>query len=613
MPGLVGCISIDGTAIDTDVLSGMAKAITHRPWYRVESFRNEAQTVGISVVQSVILTKENQPFCSHEGRVKIFLHGEITNDEAFGKSPLEFIYLQYERRDRDFAAGLIGSFVIIIVDEDKHCVWIATDKLSSRPCFYLNDGRTLYFSPEMKSLFLVPSLQRKLNWRAIGDFLARGHFTLSHTFVEGIQSLEAATVVSVANQQVGTSRYWQWAYDEDAKDLGSAHYQEALTYLLRQSIRRSTRSAHSYGVLLSGGYDSRGILGAYLEQTKLPPRTISWGRAEDIAESDCLIARQLAESVGARHSFFKLSADEVINGFREFVTLNEGLTWFAESFDVFHRIRQQEEVDVLLRGDECFGYSKELEVHDNNTMLRVLNLNKIYHIPTYQKILKPSYYKEFCEYDRGHFHGLMASCGGKSVHDRLDTLYLNVRLRYFLNPLNYVKTLALECSRPLLDYGLLEFMQCVPKRYRVDKTLWRETVVGTYQNLGGEFAKRRNDIDWGDSFERSPEIKRFIYQQLIVERNAITECLDVSGLKVELDKFFARPLRQSSRSLFKQTVLRSLRGSPSLYKALHKSWYSVKGLVADPLPLEYLILRLLILKTWGDVFLNYPTTENRAN
>ncbi len=60
----------------------------------------------------------------------------------------------------------------------------------------------------------------------------------------------------------------------------------------------------------------------------------------------------------------------------------------------------------------------------------------------------------------------------------------------------------------------------------------------------------------------------------------------------------------------KASAFRLLEKSPAAYRFAHKSSYYVRkwrGKPRDTLPPEQLIIRLLILKVWGDVFLNYPT------
>jgi asparagine synthase (glutamine-hydrolysing) len=383
MPGLVGIVSTGDTKIDTCLMTAMRDAIRHRDWYKVDDYVDVNRTVSISRVHLNITNTKRQPYLGRSGRVKVFFHGDVYNDEAAGVDPSAFVYQLYEKEGPDFVSFLNGSFIVAIVDEDENIVLLANDRLATKPLFYFKDSEALYFGPEMKSLLLIPSLERKLNYAAVADFLANGHFTREHTLIEGLETLDNATVLNISNGAIARHRYWEYNFEPEGKDLGQRHYQITLAELLRKAVRRRLRTNNTYGILLSGGYDSRGILGCYLEERgNQELRTISWGREEDIPNSDCAIAKELANKLNADHRFYKLTAEEVTDNFHEFVLLGEGLTWYPESYDVFHRIKEQQGVDIVLRGDECFGW-QALMVYDEYTMLRALMLGSLRHMTNF--------------------------------------------------------------------------------------------------------------------------------------------------------------------------------------------------------------------------------------
>ncbi len=612
MPGLVGVVSINGDKINPRLMPAMRDAIRHRDWYEVDDYVNTRGTVAISRVNLGIINRDKQPYPARNGRVKVFLHGEIYNDEADDANPLEFIYRLYEKHGPDFASFLNGSFVIVIVDEDEDVVLIANDRIAAKPLFYFNDGQAIYFGPEMKSLLLVPSLKRELNLAAVADFLSNGYFVREHTLIEGLETVDSAIVLKVTTGGVIQHKYWQYEFDEGSKDRGLRYYQEMLAELLRRSVRKRLRTDNAYGVLLSGGYDSRGILGCYLEEKNNQElHTISWGQEEDIPNSDCAIAKRLAQRLGADHRFYELTAEEVVDNFRDFILLGEGLTWFPEAYEVFHRIREQQGVDIVLRGDENFGWSR-LWVHDEHTMLRRIGIMALQSIPSYQRVLRPSYYQLLCELDAETTRYISSKCNARNIFNRIDFFHLDVRIKHFLNPLNYVKNFAVESFTPLLDYDILDFVSILPFKYRIDKYLEKKTLEGMFPELFEEIAQTRNDIDWAASFRNSPELERFVYRELIEEQNILSEFVDSDGLKNELDAFFAPPTEPSMKSRLRTGALGLLETSPSAYNFAHKcSYYAQKwrGKVRDTLSPEDLIIRLLIIKVWGDVFLNYPVVS----
>lgn len=618
MPGLVGCVGLDSGLrhkVDTNLITAMRDAITHRDWYKTDDYVNRQGTVAISRVNLNVINRDRQPYLARGGRLKVFLHGEINNDEVAHANPLEFICRLYERDGWDFAAGLNGSFVVVIVDEDEDAVLIANDRIASKPLFLFKDGRAVYFGPEMKSLFLIPSLERKLNLAAVADFLSNGFFTTGHTFVEGLEWMDGATVLKIARGSVTSHKYWEWELRPDRREKSPEYYQEALVALLRQAFRRSLRVDATYGVLLSGGHDSRGILGFYLEQKNdRQLKTISWGREEDTFSSDCAIARRMAQGLGADHRFYRLTAEEVMDTFHEFILLGEGLTWNLWPYDVFHKIREEQGVDVILRGDQCFGNSASYLMHDERTILEQLGLSTLEDIEGYRRALKPHYHRLFCQLDAETTRRVSSRCQAKHVQDRRDFLYLDVRVKYYLNPLNYVKSYAVESFRPLLDNDLLDFVAQLPISYRAGKSLWKRTIAETFPELmSEEIARVRNDVDWAASFRGSAELERWIYGNLTGEENAVSEFLDRDGLTGLLDAFFAAPADVSSRPTLRGRVAQRIKAmSPTVFHHAHKSFYRIKQRLGQPvygLPVNRVIIRLLVLKAWGDVFLNYPVVR----
>jgi hypothetical protein len=259
----------------------------------------------------------------------------------------------------------------------------------------------------------------------------------------------------------------------------------------------------------------------------------------------------------------------------------------------------------------CFGGMNVLDiltVHDELTMFRSLDLRALRYMAGYQRVLKPSCYQSLCELDEETTRHVSSRCNARNIHNRKDFFYLDVRLKYYLNPLNYVKNFALESFRPLLDHDLLDFVSTLPLKYRLGKRFWRETVVKLFPELYEEIAQRHNMIDWASSLRGSPEIKRFVYWQLVEESNVFGEFISLDGLRRELDAFFA-PRPQSMKARAQTSALRLLNASPTAHHFAHKCSYYVKkwsGKINYTLSPERLIMRLLILKVWGDVFFSCP-------
>jgi asparagine synthetase B (glutamine-hydrolysing) len=616
MPGLLGLVSVNGERINPALMHAMRDAIRCQDWYQIDDYISLQGTVAVSRVHLGIINREKQPYVARNGKVKVFLHGEIYDDEGLAPHALDLIYQLYEKKGLDFALSLNGSFVIVILDEEKDITLVATDRVATKPLFYYYDGRTVYFGPEMKSFFLSPTFDRKLYMPGLVDFLTNGQFTREHTLIENLEAVDSGTVLKITRGGVTRHKYWthpyKYGFSLNGQELSQADYQEKLDEVLSKAVRRRLNTDHQYGVLLSGGWDSRGILGYYLQaRSTRGLHTISWGREEDIENSDCAIAKRLAHKLGIDHHFCKLTAQEVLDNLYDFVKLGEGLTWFPESYQVFHRIREQG-INVVLRGDEWLGSQAPL-VHDEHTMFRKLSLMALPSIREYQRILKPHYYQMFCDIDNQTRQYVSSTCSATNIRDRKDFFYVNILLKHYLNPLNYVKNFAIESFTPLLDHDVIDFVSTLPIKYRLHKYLYRRVVAHKFPNLFEEIAQRDNLIDWADSFKSSQEIQRLLYWELIEEEGIFTEFVNMNRLKRELDAFFAPKAPASVKQTMSMRALKLLQKSPAAYDLAHHCTYLVKkrtGRVRDTLPISHLLIRLLILKVWGKVFLNYPVQNS---
>ena len=139
MPGLVGYIYNEKNAPNSTLINDMCNIIKHREWYCIDDYTDLKRGVAVSRVHLGIINNEPQPYSSENGKVKIFLYGEIYDDSAADCNQLEYIHQIYEKEGVDFASKLNGSFVIIVIDEAKERVIIANDIVASKPFFYFID------------------------------------------------------------------------------------------------------------------------------------------------------------------------------------------------------------------------------------------------------------------------------------------------------------------------------------------------------------------------------------------------------------------------------------------------------------------------------------------
>jgi asparagine synthetase B (glutamine-hydrolysing) len=604
MPGLVGMVPTQRREPwDRDLFQRMVVALRHRPWYQVDTY--QVPDLTIARLHLNVINPTPQPYTSHGGQLQVFLHGEIYNDGVSEAHQLEFIARAYERCGRDFAAQLNGSFVVLLIDETTHTLLIATDRTASKPVFYCQTDAWLYFAPEPKALVLIPSLPKQINASALASFLACGHYLNGQTLLEGIRPLDNATVLIANSAGVTTHKYWDYSFNEAAKDRGVVYYQRALGDLIRQAVHRRTRSPHRYGILLSGGYDSRGILGCYLEEhPQEPVTTISWGVAEDTPGSDCAVAQRLALNLGLSHTFYPLRMTRLAQHVREFVALHDGLTDachnYPESLQIFRDIHTELGVDVILRGDESFGFSKP--ACNRRTVFEKFGIVPFDRSRLYTQILHGSWLSTFSESIQQTTDELYLKSKTKNIYLSQSFIYFDQRIKHYISYLNYVKSIDVEVRTPYLDNDILDFMSELPAPYHYGKQFYRELMLKMFPKIFSEMATRSN-LPNLDHALRTYELKDLIYQTILKNNRSLIEYFDVNATTKLLDNFFSNSDYKNNDRKIVEKISKFLKKYPSIYNIGYKMYLPIQDAQKyDFVSAPVVMLRLLTLNFYLQSF-----------
>jgi asparagine synthetase B (glutamine-hydrolysing) len=574
----------------------MVASVYHRSWYQTDTY----QTADLAIVRVHlnILNPDPQPYVSESERVRIFLHGEIYIDAAGESDQLKIIAQAYERRGRDFTTELNGSFLVLIVDERAKQIIIATDRTASKPLFYFEDDAYFYFAPEPKALALVPSLPKKINFAALASFLACGHYLNGQALLEDLHPLDNATLLTIDAAGVTTHKYWEYNFNESGQDRGEAYYRGALGELIRQAVRRRTRSQHRYGIPLSGGYDSRGILGCYLaEQPKDRITTISWGVQEDLSDSDCAVTKRLTAKLGLAHSFFPLRADHLADHVSEFVSFHDGLTDacdnYPESLKIFGDIRTQLGVQVILRGDETFGFSRP--ACDERTMFEKLSILPLDQSQHYRKVLREPWLTIFSDSIRQTRDDIIGRCNTTDVYLRQNFVYFDQRIKHYLNPLNYMKSLEVEVRTPYLDNDILDFMRELPAPYHFGKRFYRAMMRQMFPDVLSEMARRSNLPDL-NAMLHAAAMRELLCQVNLQTSNPLDQYFDKNALRALYEGYLAGTKRtDGSRQMIKKAG-KVLARWPAIHRLGYKLYLPIQDKQGhDPISEGKVLLRLLIL------------------
>lgn len=314
-----------------------------------------------------------QPMEDGSGRLWVSFGGEIYNHEELRRelqdkghrfrtrADTEVLLHGWREWGPDLPRRLCGMFAFALVDEDRHELFCARDRLGKKPFYYtvLPDGEVL-FASELKALLTDPRVSRELCPEALGNYLCLGYVPDPRSIFRDIHKLPPGASLHVRGGTPRVQRYWQLTFAPPSR-RGLADTQEQFLAHLDEAVRCRLMSEVPLGAFLSGGIDSQAVLSsmARVGARDLVATCIGF---DDPAFDEREGARAGAERVGARLHEEVLRVEDMLD-----------LSWFTDTFDepladdsaipAYHVSRlARRHVTVALSGDggdECFaGYRR---------------------------------------------------------------------------------------------------------------------------------------------------------------------------------------------------------------------------------------------------------------
>ena len=274
------------------------------------------------------LTAENlhPPLRLHRrGDMLVILAG---NPIAEDQRDDEAVMRAYDRAANaaDFLRSLNGSFLVLLYDAASGSLVIGNDRFASLAFFYSWDGDRLTGALSFKQLFGARRAAGRaaLDPEALFEFLYFRRLFGERSYDRNIVYLPSAACLRLTpdSQAAQAERYWQPDYG--AKHPGDERLVGDLAEALRQAVAATTSDGRRFGLLLSGGLDSRAILAAM--PRPLPCITTARARNTEVA-----VAAEVAAAAGAPHHFVPRPPDLYDDAVDDAVFLTGGMQIYSEA------------------------------------------------------------------------------------------------------------------------------------------------------------------------------------------------------------------------------------------------------------------------------------------
>jgi asparagine synthase (glutamine-hydrolysing) len=268
--------------------------------------------------------------------------------------PARYCLSLYQRDGLRFVSGLNGSFTLLLYDHEHGRLSLCTDRFGTVPLYWTQpDEETIAFSTNIQFLPYHPAVDTSFDPAYLHEYLAfRRTFGVT-TPLEGIEKLRPGTITTISLID-GTSQrdqYWQPQYRP--RDESFEWFVGEFTRRFKTVIDEWTRDEFEYGVLLSGGQDSRLVLAALENATAF--------HMNDWMNREARTAERVALEADADFEVLKRGAQYRINALERNRWAGSFNGWFTQPYMSGFETEITDRVDGLLSGlyaDSLFrGYS----------------------------------------------------------------------------------------------------------------------------------------------------------------------------------------------------------------------------------------------------------------
>jgi asparagine synthase (glutamine-hydrolysing) len=339
MCGIAGLMAFAGAPPPTRAeVATMIATLGHRGPDGSSTFADGAVALAHARLSIIDLEGGWQPIANEDETVSVVFNGEIFNyielREALQKrghrfrtaSDTEVIVHLYEDHGEDFARHLNGQFAIALWDAHRRRLVLARDRTGIRPLFFVRQAQRLAFASEVKALFTLHGVERRIDTMALGQLFTWWSPLAPHTVFDGVQALPPGHVMVVeADGSTRQTRYWDWDFGDIRPDSArdGDDFAEELHALLVDAVRLQLRADVPVGAYLSGGLDSSVITSIIRHHTSTPLRTFSL-TFDDAEFDESRYQQELVSYLGTEHSSMRCTRGDIAAAFARAI-------WHTES------------------------------------------------------------------------------------------------------------------------------------------------------------------------------------------------------------------------------------------------------------------------------------------
>ncbi len=331
--------------------------------------------------------KGHQPMSNKDKSLWITYNGEIFNFKEIRKelekkgysfvsnTDTEVILYAYEEYEKKCLDLFRGFFAFCIYDVKKEELFLARDRLGSKPLKYYFDGNTFAFASEMKSFYSIKEIEKNISLDSISEYLSLKYIPAPKTIFKDISKLCAGNYMtfSLKNKKLKINKYWEPVF-EPKIDINYTEAKIKTKEILADSINIRMISDVPVGIFLSGGIDSSSIVALLREKEQNEINTFSVGFS-DTKFDERKYAKEISKIFNTNHQEFIVEPN--LTNDLEMIVNNYDEPFADPSMIPTYYLAKEvsKYVKVVLGGDgadEMLGGYKRYSIHLRNSFLNIL-------------------------------------------------------------------------------------------------------------------------------------------------------------------------------------------------------------------------------------------------
>jgi len=299
MPGLAIKINFDSQINTKKCLDKISKT------YKVPSISYNQKFLSVknaffySLLPEFIKEKKLGEFLN--GRYIIAIDGDYYNQAELitmlnlsSLSKLETILHLYLNKGENFAEYINGEFVIVIFDLKENRLIVTNDRFARRVFFWFRSNQTFIFASEKKAIITLAENEFQVNPTGLLEVFTFNHNISGRTYIEGIEVLQPASVLSCHKSSTEIKYYNSWQFEDTIKKFNRKNHIQKIQFTLEQATNKRILGKKKLLLWLSGGYDSRALACSISEENRHLIVTETFGENDsDEVEIAQLLAKKL--------------------------------------------------------------------------------------------------------------------------------------------------------------------------------------------------------------------------------------------------------------------------------------------------------------------------------